>query len=133
MSKWNDATPTEKVIAVALTAALFGAGYCSSKRTSAEPKRERAVESTACELSHKSGGEIPVFRTMEGLDRATAAANRGDAEFAAVSASVGMKLVDSGTGCEFVDRGFLTSQVRVTSGPFSGQQFFVNADFAKAR
>lgn len=72
-------------------------------------------------------GSVPVLPTEEGFDEYGKAAAQGldDRSMLTVLVSNGGFLVEKGTPCLAVDSGFISSRVRVLSGPHAGKAGWV--------
>jgi hypothetical protein len=86
-----------------------------------------------CVLSLEGSPVAPVFPTEAGLDEwfGAAAQNLGSDALATIGRANGYLLVDRGTVCSYVDRGFQKSRVRILAGPHEGKSGWVFTDWAR--
>ena len=97
-----------------------------------EAQQRRASQPGRQVLQTEDGGEVPVAISATAEARLTRLANAKDAiGFRQMFLSGQAFAVQSGTDVLVIDRGFLTSEVRILAGPHAGKSGFVPSDFLK--
>lgn len=97
---------------------------------------ERPAEPRECIVSIPgSDARVPGFPTEAGYEEWRSAAANGTDEqglWVVVRSNSGI-LVESGTRCAFVERGFLSSRVRITEPPFTGRSVWLPNEWTRGK
>lgn len=94
-----------------------------------EPQKDRVCALNAEQLD----GIVPVFLTEEGLDEFVRAAVDNDADGMLLAIRANGFVVDPGTRCRWLDRGFARTKVRVAEGSHRGRAGWVPSEWSMGR